>query len=65
MWQAIHSISDVPADRDVRLAVIEGGTVHALVFPCRREENSWVDARTKRVVEVYPSHWQDWKDEEQ
>ena len=52
---------DVPADRDVRLAVINGGgTVHSLVFPCRRVGNSWVDTKSRRSVEVYPTHWQEW-----
>jgi hypothetical protein len=60
MWYFVRSPSDIPADRDVRLAVIEAGVVHALVFPCRLAGNSWIDARTGRPVEVYPTHWQDW-----
>jgi hypothetical protein len=61
MWNQINSPYDVPADRDVRLAVINGGgTVHSLVFPCRRVGNSWVDAKSRRSVEVYPTHWQEW-----
>lgn len=62
MWHPIISITEVPADRDLRLAVLEGGTVHALVFACRREGEKWVDAKTGRQVEVYPSHWDDWDD---
>ena len=61
MWHEINTSGDVPKDRDLRLAVIDGkGTVHALVFPCRRVGNSWVDAKLKRQVEVYPTHWQEW-----
>ena len=60
MWHSIHAPSDVPADRDVHLAVVEGQAVHALVFPCRRVGTTWVDANTRRPVEVYPSHWQEW-----
>jgi hypothetical protein len=33
MWHEVNSPSDIPSDRDVRLAVIEAsGTVHALVL---------------------------------
>jgi hypothetical protein len=61
MWHQVHSLADIPADRDVRLAVIDGnGTVHALVFPCRRAGNSWIDSRLRQPVEVHPTHWQDW-----
>jgi hypothetical protein len=32
MWKFIGSISDVPTDRDLHLAVLDGDQVHALVF---------------------------------
>jgi len=61
MWHAMKSPADVPADQDLRLAVIDAaGTVHALVFPCRRIGNGWIDAKSRRSVEVYPTHWQEW-----
>jgi hypothetical protein len=60
MWHSIKSPSDVPADCELHLAVIEGGEVHALVFPCRRVGLAWVDAKTRRPVEVYPTHWREW-----
>ncbi len=60
MWHAITSLSEVPSALDLRLAVINGDGVHALVFPCRRSNGGWVDARSGRVVEVCPTHWQDW-----
>jgi hypothetical protein len=64
VWQKINSSDDIPADRDVRLAVIDAaGTVHALVFACRRVGNSFVDAKLRRPVEVYPTHWQEWAQE--
>jgi hypothetical protein len=63
MWHSITPLAEVPTDRDVRLAVVDGyGTVHTLVFPCRRVDDSWVDARLGRRVEVYPTHWQEWRD---
>lgn len=60
MWQPVTQ--DIPLDRDLRLAVIEGEEVHALVFPCRRKGDAWVEAATGRRVEVYPTHYQDWSD---
>jgi hypothetical protein len=61
MWHELKTPQDVPNDRHVRLAVIDGkGTVHALVFPCRRVGNSWVDAKLERQVDVHPTHWQEW-----
>jgi hypothetical protein len=42
-WQPIAT---APLDRDLRLSVIERGEVYELAFPCRREEDGWVDART-------------------
>jgi hypothetical protein len=62
MWHFMKSIEDVPENCDLRLAVIEaGGGVHPLVFPCRREGCLWVDAKTHRLVGVYPTHWQEWQ----
>jgi hypothetical protein len=61
MWHEINSPEDVPNNLDVRLAVIDpNGTVHRLVFPCRRVGNSWIDAKFKRRVELNPTHWQEW-----
>jgi hypothetical protein len=60
MWKPIRNMTDVPADRDVRLAVLEKNEVHSLAFPCRRSDHSWIDAKSHRLVEVFPTHWQDW-----
>jgi hypothetical protein len=65
MWHVITKVSEVPPGRDLRLAVINDDGVHALVFPCRKSPTGWVDARSGRIVEVYPSHWQDWEDDPQ
>jgi hypothetical protein len=64
MWHYVNSAAEVPTDRDLRLAVIDAsGTVHSLAFPCRCVDNTWVDARLGRTVEVYPTHWQEWMPE--
>ena len=65
MWHNVSAPEDVPSDRDVRLAVIDSnGTVHRLVFPCRRVGNSWIDAKFGRRVELDPTHWQEWTEDE-
>jgi hypothetical protein len=60
MWKSVHSLNDVPKERDLRIGVLDNGTVHALVFPCRLRGQVWVDAKTGRQVEVSPTHWQEW-----
>jgi len=57
MWQPILS---APFDRDLELAVIEAGIVHALVFPCRRGPDGWIKAEAEQRIDVNPTHWRDW-----
>jgi hypothetical protein len=57
MWKTITS---APADIDLELAVIDEDGCHALVFPCRRHDDAWVDPRDGRLVQVRPSHWREW-----
>jgi hypothetical protein len=57
MWQTIDT---APNDQDIELAVILRGEVHALVFPCRRTPGGWMNARTRKPVEVAPTHWRAW-----
>jgi hypothetical protein len=58
MWQPIAT---APFDRDLELAVINSsGEPHALIFPCRRADEGWVNIRTKKRVEVRPTHWREW-----
>jgi hypothetical protein len=63
MWHPITREANLPSDRDLRLAVIDRDEVHALVFPCRHRNDGWIDARTGRVVDLVPTHWQDWSDD--
>ena len=60
MWKTVRSLTEIPKNRDLRLGVLDGGTVHALEFPCRLREQFWVNAKTDRQVEVFPTHWQEW-----
>lgn len=59
MWQW-QPINTAPFDRDLELAVIDSGEPHALVFPCRRILNGWINAATKSRIEVQPTHWREW-----
>lgn len=58
MWE---KIANVPADRDVELAVIDADGTHALVFPCRKTPDGWVNAETGKHIEVHPTHWRPWR----
>jgi len=58
---AIDLDLSLPFDRDLELAVIDSDGPHALVFPCRRNLSGWIDADTKRRIEVHPTHWREWK----
>jgi hypothetical protein len=51
-----------PYDRDLELAVIDRSGTHTLVFPCRRIVGGWIDVRTKRRLEVAPTHWREWEE---
>jgi len=59
MWQPITT---APFDRELELAVIERDDIHALVFPCRRAPQGWIDATTGKRVVVSPTHWRAWDD---
>jgi len=53
-------VSSAPRDRDLELAVIDRAGTHALLFPCRRIDDGWINALTKRRVELEPTHWREW-----
>jgi hypothetical protein len=59
MW---NSIASAPFDRDLELAVIDADGAHALVFPCRRVLAGWINAETRQRIDVHPTHWRDWTD---
>jgi hypothetical protein len=59
VWQPI---SIAPFDRDLELAVRDGGELHVLVFPCRRILGGWVKAATEERICVNPTLWRRWSD---
>jgi hypothetical protein len=56
-WQPI---STAPFDGVLELAVIDGGGPHTLVFPCRRVLGGWINAETLRCIQVHPTQWRQW-----
>ncbi len=55
-----NPISTAPFDRELELAVIDRDGPHALAFACRRADSGWIDAKTRLVIEVNPTHWREW-----
>ena len=62
MWQ---TILNVPFFRSLELAVLDEDGVHALVFPCKRTVGGWKDAITERFVDVVPTHWRLWDEQDE
>jgi hypothetical protein len=58
MW---NTISGASIDQDLELAVIDGEGLHALVFPCRRVDDGWINAQTGSLVAGHPTHWRNWQ----
>lgn len=55
-------IDQAPAEADLQLGVLDGGVVHALVFPCRRAGAIWVNSASGRRVDIDPTHWRLWSE---
>jgi hypothetical protein len=53
-------VSIAPPDIDLEVCVIDNGEIHALIFRCRKDGNDWVDASTKRRIDIAPTHWRPW-----
>jgi hypothetical protein len=53
-------ISVAPSEGDLEVCVIDRRGTHALVFPCRKNGNGWVDPSTKLLIEIQPTHWRPW-----
>jgi hypothetical protein len=56
-------VSIAPSDGDLEVCVIENGEVYALVFPCRKHGDAWVDASTKKRIDIQPTHWRLWAED--
>ncbi|BAC47335.1 bsl2070 [Bradyrhizobium diazoefficiens USDA 110] len=40
--------------------MIEGNSIHRVVFPCRRIFGGWINANTGEQIAVRPTHWRIW-----
>jgi hypothetical protein len=57
MWQPT---STAPLEIDLEVAIIDADGAHALVFPCRRTRDGWIDTSSRRRLELSPTHWRKW-----
>jgi hypothetical protein len=55
-------ISIAPHNVDLEVGVVDGDGVHRLVFPVHKYAGRWLDASTRKPVNIEPSHWRDWLD---
>ena len=53
-------ISTAPLDTDLEVSVIDSHGIHALVSPCRKNGKEWINASTKKNVDIQPTHWRKW-----
>jgi hypothetical protein len=65
----VHSLPDkwlpvsiAPYGVDLELCVMDFSGIHALVFPCHKSGTGWVDAATKKRIDVEPTHWRIWNE---
>lgn len=56
-------VSIAPSDVDLEVGVIDKEGIHALVFPVRKSGLFWVDASTKNLADIAPTHWRKWQSE--
>jgi hypothetical protein len=56
-WQPI---AIAPFERQLEIAVDDGGASHAVVFPVCRVADGWIEARTGRHIDIAPTHWREW-----
>jgi hypothetical protein len=58
----LESVSIAPFDRDLELTVLSQDGPHAVVFPYRLILGAWVNAETRKLIDVRPTHWREWQE---
>ncbi len=53
-WNEIVSAS---GERELEVAVIDGPGIHPIAFPNRYKDGMWINANTRRPIEINPTHW--------
>jgi hypothetical protein len=56
-------ISTAPSNSNLEVGVVDKNGVHALMFPVRKNGPEWVDASTKKRIEIQPTHWRLWTED--
>jgi hypothetical protein len=54
-------VSIAPADGELEVCVMDKSGIHTLLFPVRKSGTDWVDASTKKRVDIGPTHWRLWR----
>jgi hypothetical protein len=54
-------VSIAPTDTDLEVGVMDKPGVVALLFPVRKKDFYWVDATTKKPIDIEPTHWRQWR----
>jgi len=54
-------VAVAPADVDLEVGVTDSHAVVTLVFPVRKKDVQWVNAKTKKPVDINPTHWRPWQ----
>jgi hypothetical protein len=57
LWQPI---STAPFDRNLELAIMNGGDAYILVFACRRIVGGWFNVAKGKRIDIQPTHWRQW-----
>ena len=53
--------SIAPSDGDLEVCVVDyDGIVHALAFPCHKDGVEWVNALSRKHIDIQPTHWRKW-----
>jgi hypothetical protein len=55
------SVLITPADGELEVCVMDKRGLHVLAFPVRKSGTDWVDAVTKKRIDLVPTHWRLWR----
>lgn len=54
-------VSITPPEGDLEICVMDyDGIVIALGYPCHKSGAAWVDASSKKHIDIQPTHWRKW-----
>ncbi len=56
------AVSIAPDDTDLEVCAMDNRETHALVFPCRKIGTEWIDASTRKRIDIRPTHWRKWSE---